>query len=254
MYSTAVVVPPWIKAKRRRRRLIQWSAVILLVGALGYGGYAISNLTALVNRPKRQPAALGGTGTPGGSPVAGGAVTPTRRPATDTNSALRRPVVAAEPPVEAEKPVFRVEAPPSAHITVNGAVVPADWRTDTLPPGRYSVAGTIPGKTGCPPSHQLDSITLGEHGTSVARFAPLGCGQVQLDAQPSGASYDFRSFFSGDEITSGRSPANDPIMLPDGAYTLSVSARDCATYRDTVHVEGDSAELRHVRVRLVCGT
>jgi hypothetical protein len=150
--------------------------------------------------------------------------------------------------------VFRVEAPADARIAVNGVAVPYDWHTDTLAPGRYDVTGIVPGKNGCPSSHQIDSVTMADHGTTVAKFAPLGCGTVALDVQPIGAAYAFRSFFTGDEVMSGRTPLTEPVELPDGTYTVDVSARDCATYRDTVHVDGDSSETRRLRVRLVCGT
>jgi hypothetical protein len=244
---TAPVMPPWIRAKRRRRRLIQWTAALLLIAALGYGGYTLRNLKALVDRARGRPVAGAGPSVPATGPPVVGTV-----PKTNARDTTARLPVAPQPPVV--KPVFRVEAPADAQITVNGVAVPTDWRTDTLAPGRYDVAGIVPGKAGCPASHQKDSVTLADHGITVARFTTRGCGTVALDVQPIGAAYDFRSFLTGDDVMSGRTPAPEPIMLPDGAYTVDVSARDCATYRDTLHVDGDSAETRRLRVRLVCGT
>jgi len=247
---TAPVMPPWIRAKRRRRRLLQWTAALLVIGALGYGGYSLRTLTALVARGRR--AAPPTAPAADGHAIAIGTATVPARSSTDSAAAAARPPATPLPPVV--RPVFRVEAPDDARVTVNGVAVPSDWQTDTLAPGRYDVTGVVPGKAGCPASHQIDSVTLADHGTAIAHFTTLGCGTVALDVQPSGAAYDFRSFFTGDEMMSGRTPVTEPIMLPDGAYTVDVSARDCATYRDTLHIDGDSADTRRLRVRLVCGT
>jgi eukaryotic-like serine/threonine-protein kinase len=247
---TAPVMPPWIRAKRRRRRLMQWTAAVLVLAALGYGGYTFRNLTALIGR--RPPPTQGQPAGPATTPAEGPPVTSAPR-RTAADSAAGRPS-APVPPPPVVRPLFRVDAPADARITVNGAEVPYDWHSDTLAPGRYDVTGVVPGKNGCPPSHQIDSVTMADHGTTIAKFIALGCGTVALDVQPQGAAYAIRSFFTGDEVMSGRTPITEPIMLPDGAYSVDVSARDCATYRDTLHVDGDSAETRRLRVRLVCGT
>jgi serine/threonine-protein kinase len=241
---TAPIMPPWIRAKRRRRRALQWTAVVLVIAAVTYSAITLRHLTALVSRTRRQAA------TPVTVPPAEPVVA-AERPRTAGDSSLARAGVA---PAVAVKPVFHVDAPPGARVTVNGVEVPPDWRTDTLAPGRYDVVGVVPGKPGCPPSHQMDSVTVGDHGTTVAKFLPQGCGSVVLDAQPSGAAYAIRTFATGDAVKSGRAPADSAITLPDGAYTVDVSARDCATFRDTVHVDGDTAPPRRLRVRLVCGT
>jgi eukaryotic-like serine/threonine-protein kinase len=239
---TAVVVPPWIRAKRTRRRLIQWTAVTLVIAAAGYSAFTLRHLTALVNTTRHPPTAA--ATVPPGPAVA----------ATPTTGAGDGAAPRAPAPVAIVKPVFLVDAPPGAHVKVNGIAVPADWRTDTMAPGRYDVVGTVPGKPGCPASYQMDSVTLPDHGTTVARFLPLGCASVTLDAQPNGAAYAFRAFPTGDDVKSGRTPADSAITLSDGTYTIDVSARDCATFRDTVHVDGDTAPPRRLRVRLVCGT
>jgi serine/threonine protein kinase len=238
---TAPIMPPWIRAKRQRRRLIQWTAVLLVLAALGYSAFTLRHLMTLVNTSRRQPAA---PVTVPGSPATV-AVAPVRDSTAPRTSAV--------PPVVV-RPVFQVDAPFGTHITVNGESVPPDWRTDTLPPGRYDVVGIVPGKAGCPASHQVDSVTLGDHGTTVARFEAAGCGNVVLDARPAGAAYAFRALLTGDSVGGGRMPNDSTVTLPVGAYTIDVSARDCATFRDTVHVNGDTAPPRRLRVRLVCGT
>jgi len=104
------------------------------------------------------------------------------------------------------------------------------------------------------PSHRVtQTVTLAPTGMTNVHLAPRVCGVLVLDAQPNGAEYAFRSI-SGDEIASGHTPAEKPITLPIGAYMLAVSARYCATYRDTVRVTDDAGPAQHVRVRLVCGS
>jgi hypothetical protein len=240
---TAPIVPPWIRAKRTRRRLVRWTAFVLALGALAYGAIVVRRVTTLLNTTHRQAPTPDTVAT---SP----AVATTPGPANRGSP----PAATPAPVPEVVKPVFHVDAPPGARVTVNGVLVPADWRTDTLAPGRYDVVGVVPGKPGCPMSHQLDSITVADHGSTVARFLPLGCGSVVLDARPTGATYAFHAFATGDAVTSGRTPADSAIVLSDGTYTIDVSARDCATFRDTLHVDGDTEPPRRLRVRLVCGT
>jgi hypothetical protein len=160
---------------------------------------------------------------------------------------------------EAPKPIVHITAPPDAQVTVDGTLVgTGEWRTDTLKPGRYEIAATLPDTVNeqCPTLRVTGTITVAATGTTTAHLSPRGCGVLVLDAQPNGAEYAFRPIGGGDDVASGHTPASGPITLPIGAYTLAVSARYCATYSDTVHVteEASGAAARHVRVRLVCGT
>ena len=152
---------------------------------------------------------------------------------------------------------MHITAPADARLSVGGTVVgTGEWRTDTLKPGRYEVLAALPdsGNEQCPTHRVTETITVAATGTTTAHLAPRVCGVLVLDAQPNGAEYAFRAIGGGDEIASGHTPVEKPITLPIGEYTLAVSARYCATYRDTVHVTEDARAARHVRVRLVCGT
>jgi serine/threonine protein kinase len=80
--------------------------------------------------------------------------------------------------------------------------------------------------------------------------APVGFGTVHLDAQPLGASYMFQALDDG-HVIRGRTPVTGPLTLPVGTYAVEISARYCASYRDTVHVALNHAAP--LRVRLVCG-
>jgi serine/threonine protein kinase len=234
---TTPIVPPWELAKRRRRRIVWGSALAAVVLALG-STYAL-----------RQRAALRAAAPPATTPAP---LSPTHAPS------IPSPVGSTKPSVrEPAKPIVHLTAPTDAKLSVGGTIVGVgDWRTDTLKPGRYEVVAALPdsGNEQCPTHRVTATITVGNTGTSTTHLSPRACGVLVLDAQPNGAEYAFRSIGGGDEIASGRTPAERPITLPIGEYTLAVSARYCATYSDTVRVTESAHPARHVRVRLVCGT
>jgi eukaryotic-like serine/threonine-protein kinase len=244
---TAPSPPPWELSKRRRRRIVQGSALAAIVLALGVSAYEFQQRRAVDHVPP-PPSRVTAPPTPIGpekAPSSGSANTPlTTRP------------IAHEPPPAPPKPVVHITAPADAVVSVNGTVVgTGEWRTDTLKPGRYEIAAALP-DTGqateqCPTHKVSTTMLVGATGTVGAHLTPRGCGALVLDAQPNGAEYDFRAVGSGDEVASGHTPTDGPITLPIGEYTLAVSARYCATYSDTVYI---SAPSRRVRVRLVCGT
>jgi serine/threonine protein kinase len=234
---TTPIVPPWERAKRRRRRIVWGTAIAAVLLTLG-SGYALRQRAAL------RAAAPVTTHPP---PVTSAHATSTPSPVASTKPTVREPA----------KPTVHLTAPADATLSVGGTIVGVgDWRTDTLKPGRYEVVAALPdsGNEQCPTHRVTATITVGSTGATSAHLAPRGCGVLVLDAQPNGAEYAFRSIGGGDEIASGRTPAERPITLPIGEYTLAVSARYCATYSDTVHVTEGARAARHVRVRLVCGT
>ncbi len=247
---TSPTPPPWEVAKRRRRRVIQGIAVAAVLLALG---------SAYTLRRQHGPGPGGASRAlppPATTPLASTAPSSTKPPAAE-----RPPSTTTPTPVvhEAAKPVVHITAPVNAQLSVAGTVVgTGEWHTDTLKPGRYEIAATLPdsGDPQCPTLRVTSTIMVPVTGTATAHLSPRGCGVLVLDAQPNGAEYAFRPFGGGDEVASGHTPAGGPIILPIGAYTLAVSARYCATYSDTVHVteEAAGAAARHVRVRLVCGT
>jgi serine/threonine protein kinase len=91
-------------------------------------------------------------------------------------------------------------------------------------------------------------------GTPVATPAPdkdRGFGTVHLDTRPAGTLYTFQALDDG-RVVRGRTPLNGPITLPVGTYALVISARYCASYRDTVHIAPNHA-APPLKVTLVCG-
>jgi serine/threonine protein kinase len=246
---TTPIVPPWEQAKRRRRRLVQGSAAAGIVLAL-VSAYTLSHQHPAARAASPAPTATAPATSPSTTSPARGGGRPAGTPAT--TSQATPPALVREP----VKPILHIMAPADARLSVGGTVVgTGDWRTDTLKPGRYEVLAALPdsGNEQCPSHRVTQTVTLAPTGMTNVHLAPRVCGVLVLDAQPNGAEYAFRSI-GGDEIASGHTPAEKPITLPIGAYMLAVSARYCATYRDTVRVTDDAGPAQHVRVRLVCGS
>ena len=80
---------------------------------------------------------------------------------------------------------------------------------------------------------------------------PRGSGTVLLDAVPSGASYTLQALDDG-RVIKGTMPTTGPLTLPVGDYAIEITARYCASYRDTLRVPLNRA-ANPVHVRLVCG-
>jgi len=80
---------------------------------------------------------------------------------------------------------------------------------------------------------------------------PRGSGTILLDAVPPGANYTLQALDGGHVIT-GTMPTSGPLTLPVGDYAIEISARYCASYRDTLRVPLNHA-ADPVHVRLVCG-
>jgi serine/threonine protein kinase len=78
-----------------------------------------------------------------------------------------------------------------------------------------------------------------------------GVGTLHLDTKPDDASYVLEGLDDG-HVVSGRTPLTAPLTLPVGAYALTISARYCASYRDTVRIAANHA-APPLHVRLVCG-
>jgi eukaryotic-like serine/threonine-protein kinase len=88
--------------------------------------------------------------------------------------------------------------------------------------------------------------------TVASAPAARGSGTVTLEAEPAGASYTLQALDDG-RVIRGTMPAGAPITLPVGDYAIEISARYCASYRDTLRVPLNHAATP-VHVKLVCGT
>ncbi len=110
------------------------------------------------------------------------------------------------------------------------------------------------------PLAAVDSAALNTPGLPSTNGTPLaaapperdrGFGTVHLDTRPAGTLYTFQALDDG-RVVRGRTPLNGPITLPVGTYAVVISARYCASYRDTVHIAPKQA-APPLKVTLVCG-
>ncbi len=110
------------------------------------------------------------------------------------------------------------------------------------------------------PLAAVDSAALNTLGLPSTDGTPLatpppdkdrGFGTVHLDTRPAGTLYTFQALDDG-RVVRGRTPLNGPITLPVGTYAVVISARYCASYRDTVHIALNHA-APPLKVTLVCG-
>jgi hypothetical protein len=282
---TAPILPAWKRLKTRRRRAVQGIVAVLLAAtviAAGYLGVSARHRGALADgtnghAPGSSPgtplrdrngrlrgsgalagnngAPVGDNGAPlgdNGSPLGGDNQSASHAAQSNPGGAIPVRTSTAPPPA---RPTFRVSGPAGTRLSVNGAAVPSpDWQTDTLAPGRYEVAAVIPGAAGCPAAHETQVATVTARTATPIHFTARPCGTLVLDARPAGAAYAFRVLGTTDEINTGHTAqASQPITLPAGEYSISISAHDCATYSDTVHVTS-ADKGRRLRVRLVCGS
>jgi eukaryotic-like serine/threonine-protein kinase len=254
---TAPIVPAWQRQKSRRRRAVQGIVAVVVAATLlaaGYLGLSARRRAALADaasaRPAASPSPSPSTGAPHGTPGHEATVPPSHLTSNPGGA-----IPTQTPTASAPRPLFRVSGPPGTRLSVNGVAVSSpDWQTDTLAPGRYEVAAVIPGAVGCPAAHETQVVTLTTHTPAPIRFAARPCGTLVLDARPAGAAYAFRVLGTTDEINTGHTAQVDQsITLPAGEYSVSITAHDCATYQDTVHVTG-ADKARRLRVRLVCGS
>ena len=158
--------------------------------------------------------------------------------------ATRRPA----PTREAQR-VLRVIGPADASISVDGTIVGrGTWHTESITPGVHHVKVSLSSAPGCAAAQERKDVQVSASGTTTATFTPRECGAVTLDVAPAGAHYSFAH--GGTEIVSGTAPAASPLQLPEGTYTLHVSAKYCADYSGAVSVAAGSGSSQ--RVRLIC--
>jgi serine/threonine-protein kinase len=210
-----------------RRRVAAGAAVVGLVAALAWGGVhlarrgsapheTVAGQTATDGLPM---AATGPSATDPGTPNAGAtsaAATPLDANAASSTHGPDRTPAGSKSPGESS-PVRREPATRPAHG----------------PPGKAS--------------HSKAS-------TPAAATTPSsrGSGTVSLEAEPAGASYTLQALDDG-HVIRGITPTAAPLTLPVGDYAIEISARYCASFRDTLHVQLNRAATP-VHVKLVCGT
>jgi hypothetical protein len=145
--------------------------------------------------------------------------------------------------------VLRVIGPADASISVDGRTVGhGTWHTESIAAGKHHVVVSLSGPAGCTAAQDSKTVRVAESGTTTVQLTPRRCGSFTLDAEPAGAQYVVAS--GGREIASGVVPMSAPAQLPEGTYSLHISAKYCADYTGTVAIS--SSTPAHERVRLIC--
>jgi hypothetical protein len=215
-----------------RRRVAAGATTVALFAALIWGGVRIAR-----HDTPRAPDGTASTGAADGVPVAttGTPVTDPAAPAAGTAAA----------PLD-------TAAPASAAAGVNpgsggAAAKPAEGAESGAVHRTASSARPVHGRPASKSPHS--NVVAAAPGTAPAA---RGSGTVTLDAEPEGASYTLQALNDG-HVVRGTLPAAAPLTLPVGDYAIEISARYCATYRDTLRVLLNRPATP-VHVKLVCGT
>jgi eukaryotic-like serine/threonine-protein kinase len=217
------------------RRLTAGVATIAVLGALVWGGI---HLTRHSGDPGGGSSADSADARPN-TPLAAADPTGTGSSAT-TASASNGPDVPA---------ASAAHGPAGTDVTPRSGALPtapakAGGSTASRHKRSSSRSTQSPGHT--PTSHPpaaSSSVATTPH--------PRGSGTVLLDAIPSGASYTLQAL-DGGRVIKGTMPISNPLSLPVGDYAIEISARYCASYRDTLRVPLNRA-ANPVHVKLVCG-
>jgi serine/threonine-protein kinase len=243
--------------KPRRRRAPSTRGVAVLVGVLilvaaGFGLNARARQQEQVRaaQPDSTLAARELVATPPAMlpPIADSVHRESIADSTARAAAATRATRRLAPTREAQR-VLRVIGPADASISVDGTLVGrGTWHTESITPGVHHVMVSVSSAPGCAAAQQRKDVQVAAAGTTTASFTPRDCGALTLDVGPAGAHYSFAH--GGSEIASGTAPVASPLQLPEGTYTLHVSAKYCADYSGSVSVAAGSSSSQ--RVRLIC--
>jgi len=233
--------PAPIVARRRSR------AAGLTVGVLAVGGAAI--VIALVRRPPPvvpapQPAA------PVVRDTASPPVTVAPPPVDTPTTPLQLPQSLPKPVVPVSRGGLRVTATAGSSVTVDGQLVGiGSWRSDTVLVGRHEVKASLPSVGDCASASETQIVNVTRGDRVPVRLSPQPCGFLSLNVRPLPATFRLTTE-SGHVAAEGSLPLGKPIVLPEGNYRLTVEARACAPFIDTVRVQRGDTHTQPIK--LIC--
>jgi eukaryotic-like serine/threonine-protein kinase len=236
-------------------RTVAAGAGLLILVATGFGVNAMhvrdAAREALANDSAGAAATAGAPAAPVAPPVALPVASDSSTKDSIASTASRtvaRTAARKAVPKPAER-VLRVVGPAEATINVDGAIVGrGTWHSESITAGVHHVIVSLNAPTACASAQDARDVRVNESGTTTIQFAPRRCGAFTLDAAPSGGHYVLTS--GGHEFASGAVPLTTPVLVPEGAYALHVSAKYCADYSGTVSIS--TGATAHERVRLIC--
>jgi hypothetical protein len=242
--------------KRRRAPLARSVAVlagllILIATGFGLNARARQKEEARAAQPDSTLAARRTNAPP--PALATPVITDSVRRDSIADSAARAAAIAREPrhpaPLRESQRVLRVNGPADASISVDGTIVGrGTWHSESITTGVHHVLVSVSSAPGCAAAQERKDVQVAPTGTTTANFSPRDCGTVALDVAPAGAHFSFAH--GGSEVASGTAPADSALQLPQGTYTLHVSAKYCADYSGTVSVAAGATSSQ--RIRLIC--
>jgi hypothetical protein len=175
-----------------------------------------------------------------------------RQAATTTHiPATTKPVVAAPPRPGATKPRLIINVPKEAAVTINGVTIgTGPFTLDTLGSGTYQVAATVAGARGCPSLRDEATAMLTGTAVDTVTLNPRNCGTLELNISPDGASYTLQPL-GNERARTGTLPLKDPLLLPAGAYRITVEHKFCAQYTNQ-RLRITAGRVTSERARLIC--
>ncbi|MEO6211911.1 MAG: serine/threonine-protein kinase [Gemmatimonadaceae bacterium] len=235
-----------------RARTIAVGAGLLILIATGFGLNALKAHGEQLETQLRDSTLAAASATP--------PVTPTPLTAPVPDSVQRDSIAAAasratraaavrKPVVKSPERVLRVAGPADATINLDGSIVGrGTWHSESITAGVHHVIVSVAAPAACTSAQEARDVRVNETGTTTVQFTPKRCGTFTLDAAPTGGRYVLSS--GGHEIASGAVPLGAPVLVPEGSYSLHVSAKYCADYSGTVTIS--TGATAHLRVRLIC--
>jgi serine/threonine-protein kinase len=217
-----------------QRRVAAGATTVALLAALIWGGVRVV-------RHDTGATPDGGTAAPAGA-TDGVPVAATSTPGTDPSAP---PAGMASAPLDTTAAAGGAAGPNSGSGST--AAKPAEGTESSAVHRTASSAHSAHARPASKSSH-TKPVTPAPGTAPAAR----GSGTVTLDAEPAGASYTLQALDDG-HVIRGTMPAAAPLTLPVGDYAIEISARYCATYRDTLRVQLNRAATP-IHVKLVCGT
>lgn len=235
-----------------RARTIAVGAGVLILIATGFGLNALKAHGDQIETQLRDSTIAAARAIP---PVA---PTPVTAPVSDSvqrdstgapASRTTRTAAVRKPVVKSPERVLRVAGPADATISVDGSVVGrGTWHSESITAGVHHVIVSFVAPAACASAQDARDVRVNESGTTTVQFTPKRCGTFTLDAAPTGGRYVLSS--GGHEIASGAVPLAAPVLVPEGSYSLHVSAKYCADYSGTMTIS--TGATAHLRVRLIC--
>lgn len=173
------------------------------------------------------------------------------RPADSLTHSARDSAKAKPPTVAVGRLI--VTAPANARVSLNGqAVADGAWRSDSLKPGEYTVAATVPASAGCEWASVEQRVRVRPGAPTAVTLAPRSCGTIAINLLnvANGARFSVVSSDGAIKLD-GALPRDGGIVVPVGEYRVTAQQPLCAPYtNEGVSVAAD--RTTRLTFRVIC--